>query len=48
MGPTLASFAREEDAREFIKQYGGELFRFDQVTPEMATLDGGVLNDEGM
>ncbi|HOW62062.1 MAG TPA: nitrous oxide reductase accessory protein NosL [Candidatus Contendobacter sp.] len=48
MGPTLASFAREEDAREFIKQYGGELFRFDQVTPEMTTLDGGVLNDEGM
>ena len=48
MGPTLASFAREEDAREFVKQYGGEVFRFDQVTPEMATLDGGVLNDEGM
>ena len=48
MGPTLASFAREENAREFVKQYGGELFHFDQVTPEMATLDGGVLNDEGM
>ena len=48
MGPTLASFAREEDARNFVKEYGGEVFRFDQVTPEMATLDGGVLNDEGM
>lgn len=48
MGPTLASFAREEDARQFIKEYGGELFRFDQVTPEMSTLDGGVLKDERM
>ena len=48
MGPTLASFAHEEDAREFVQQYGGEMFRFDQVTPEMATLDGGVLHDERM
>lgn len=48
MGPTLASFAREEDARAFVKQYGGEVFRFDQVTPEMTTLDGGVLHDERM
>lgn len=48
MGPTLASFARAEDARQFIKEYGGELFRFDQVTPEMTMLDGGVLKDERM
>lgn len=48
MGPTLASFAREEDAREFVKQYGGEIFRFEQITPEMATIDGGVLHDEKM
>ena len=48
MGPTLASFAREEDAREFVKQYGGEVFRFEQVTPQMTTLDGGVLHDEKM
>jgi copper chaperone NosL len=48
MGPTLVSFAREEDAREFVKQYGGEVLRFEQVTPEMATLDGGVLHDERM
>lgn len=48
MGPTLASFAREEDAREFVKQYGGEVFRFEQVTPEMTVLDGGVLHDERM
>lgn len=48
MGPTLASFAREEDARKFAEEYGGEVFRFDQVTPEMTTLDGGVLQDERM
>lgn len=48
MGPTLASFAREEEARQFIKEYGGELFRFNQITPEMTTLDGGVLKDERM
>ena len=48
MGPTLASFAREEDAREFVKQHGGEVLRFEQVTPEMTTLDGGVLHDERM
>jgi copper chaperone NosL len=48
MGPTLGSFAREEDAREFIKQYGGQMLRFDQVRPETVTLDGGVLHDERM
>jgi len=48
MGPTLASFAREEDARTFVGQHGGEVFRFEQVTPAMTTLDGGVLHDERM
>ncbi len=48
MGPTLASFGREEDAREFVKQHGGEVLPFDKVTPDMTTLDGGVLHDERM
>jgi copper chaperone NosL len=48
MGPTLGSFAHEEDARAFIKQYGGEVLRFDQITPEMVTIDGGVVHDERM
>jgi len=48
MGPTLGSFAREEDARTFVGQHGGQILRFDQVTPEMVTLDGGVLRDERM
>ncbi|MCL6416658.1 nitrous oxide reductase accessory protein NosL [Aestuariirhabdus sp. Z084] len=32
MGPALASFAEESDARAFIGINGGELIRFDQVT----------------
>lgn len=48
MGPTLGSFAREEDAQAFIKQYGGKILRFNEVTPETVTLDGGVLHDERM
>lgn len=45
MGPTLASYAREEDARSLAAKEGGQVFRFDQVTPAMVTLDGGVLKD---
>lgn len=45
MGPTFASFAREADARAFAEQEGGQVLRFDEVTPDMATLDGGVLKD---
>jgi copper chaperone NosL len=48
MGPTLASFAREADALAFAGQYGGKVLRFDAVTPEMASLDGGVVRDERM
>jgi len=45
MGPTLASFAREEDARAFAAKEGGKVYRFDQITPDMVVLDGGVLKD---
>lgn len=45
MGPTLATFANAADAQKFQSHYGGSLYRFDQLTPEMARLDGGVLND---
>jgi copper chaperone NosL len=31
MGPTLASFADQKTAQEFIKEYGGSLYRFDQI-----------------
>lgn len=46
MGPTLASFAREEDARAFAAGQGGKVLRFEQVTPDMAVLDGGVIKDQ--
>lgn len=48
MGPTLATFARAEDAQAFAKQYGGKVLRFDQITLDMVRLDGGVLRDEKM
>ena len=48
MGPTLASFAREEDAKAFAAKNGGRVLRFAEVTPEMVMLDGGVLRDRHM
>lgn len=42
MGPTLASFARQADAETFIKQHGGRLLRFQDITLELlANLKGG-------
>ena len=46
MGPTLASFAREEDARAFAGKEGGKVYRFEEVTPAMVVMDGGVLKDK--
>jgi copper chaperone NosL len=48
MGPTFASFAREEDARKFATDNGGKVLRFAEVTPDMAALDGGALHDQRM
>lgn len=48
MGPALASFAREEDAKAFVNQYGGQILRFDQMTPETVVLDDGVVHGERM
>lgn len=48
MGPTIAPFARREDAEAFAGQHGGKVFRFGEVTYEMVRLDGGVLRDERM
>lgn len=48
MGPTLASFARQEDAQAFARANGGKVLRFGEVTLDMVTLDGGVLRDETM
>ena len=48
MGPTLASFAKQEDAQAFAKTNGGKVLRFDEVNIDMVALDGGVLRDETM
>lgn len=48
MGPTAASFANEADAKAFATENGGKVLRFDEVTPDMAILDGGALHDQSM
>ena len=48
MGPTAASFAREEDARAFMAQHGGRLLRFAEITPDMVDLGGGAKADQRM
>lgn len=48
MGPTIASFALEEDAAKFAAEYGGKVYRFSDIQADMAVLDGGVLNDSRM
>lgn len=48
MGPTLAAFSRIEDAQAFVKQFGGKVLRFGEVTVDMVTLDGGAQHDERM
>lgn len=48
MGPTAAAFAREADAKAFAAEHGGTVLRFDEVTPERVSLDGGALHDQRM
>ncbi len=48
MGPTLAAFARQQDAEKFAQEFGGKVLSFDQVTPDMVDLTGGVVHDEHM
>ncbi len=48
MGPTIASFAQEQDAKKFIEQWGGQLLRYAEVKPDMVDLSGGALHDTKM
>ncbi len=48
MGPTIASFAQEGDARQFAQAHGGQVLRFAEVTPAMADLSGGAQHDTRM
>lgn len=48
MGPTLASFARREDAERFAAEHGGRVIRFNDITLEMlATLNTGTGSNAG-
>ncbi|MCA1804296.1 MAG: nitrous oxide reductase accessory protein NosL [Xanthomonadaceae bacterium] len=48
MGPTLASFASEEAALQFAKEFGGQVLDFEEVTPDQVILDGGAQHDTRM
>lgn len=48
MGPTLASFSSEADARKFADEWGGKVLKFADVTADMVVLDGGALHDQRM
>jgi copper chaperone NosL len=48
MGPTFGSFAKEDDAKQFANTNGGKVYKFGEITPEMAALDGGALHDQHM
>lgn len=48
MGATFVSFAEEGAAKTFIEKNGGKLYRFSEITPDMAALDGGALHDQRM
>ena len=48
MGPTIASFAQEAEAKKFAGQWGGKLLRYAEIKPEMVDLSGGALHDSRM
>ena len=48
MGPTIASFAQEADAKKFAAQWGGKLLRYAEIKPDMVDLSGGALHDTRM
>ncbi len=41
MGPALASFASEASAQAFADEFGGRLFRFDEITLELLNAHKG-------
>lgn len=48
MGPTIATFALEPDARKFVGEHGGTVLRFAEITPAMVDLSGGAKTDTRM
>lgn len=48
MGPTIASFKLEADAKKFASDHGGRVLPFGEVTLEMVDLRGGANHDSKM
>ncbi len=48
MGPTIASFAQEQDAAKFAQEYGGKVLRFGYIKLDMVDLSGAALHDTRM
>jgi copper chaperone NosL len=48
MGPTIASFSREEDAKTFAAKNGGKVLKFSEITRDMVDLSGGAMHDSKM
>ena len=48
MGPTIASFAQEADAKAFATKNGGRVLRFSEVKLDMVDLSGGAVHDTKM
>ncbi|MEC5161469.1 MULTISPECIES: nitrous oxide reductase accessory protein NosL [unclassified Janthinobacterium] len=48
MGPTFGAFSSEHEAQAFVRKEGGKILRFEQISTDMASLDGGVVHDTTM
>mgnify|MGYP003591335667 CR=1 FL=1 len=48
MGPTIGSFAQEQDAAKFAQEFGGKVLRFADIKLDMVDLSGGALHDTRM
>lgn len=48
MGPTFAAFADKAAAEAFVKEHGGRIYGFGEITPDMADLRGGAHHDHNM
>ncbi len=48
MGPTIASFASEPEAKKFAVQWGGKVVLYADIKADMVDLSGGALHDTKM
>jgi copper chaperone NosL len=48
MGPTIASFAAEADARKFAGEHGGKVLAYADIKADMVDLSGGAQHDQRM